>query len=1124
MSTRATDDGGGAAPGGPQADRAAAPAEARPRWWSPREWRVRPRLIALIVIPTAVALVLGGLRISESVVNTVSYDRIEGAAALGEAVVDLATELGRERVMAAAYIADDPNFEERSQDSLETLQEQIQESRQAEQRVQSLIDGLGDPGSQLTATRLQSMQDSLGNLDRVRDEVQNTRLTVLPMVTKYTQILDSLSGFNQTIAEGTSDTELRSSVRALTGVAKAREQLSYEGALMLHSLIRGSMSEGIRSEIEDSRATFENERANFRNSATTDQRQMYEETFVGAEVSQMATTRLRVITRAREDQQISGLTSGDTPQEYQEAAGVVLDRMSQIESNLATSVRSQAATLSAGALSRAVAESILVLIVLVAVFTLTSVVVRSLVRPLRSLREGALRIAEDDLPGAIARMQESSSASGEIDVKPIEVSSRDEIGEVARSFDEVHRVALTLASDEAALRSNVNAMFVNLSRRSQTLVERQLRLIDGLEQGEQDSERLSDLFQLDHLATRMRRNNENLLVLSGQDNTRKWAQPVPLVDVLRGAISEVEEYERINVRAPSHISVLGRPVNDVIHLVAELVENATSFSSNDSQVAVTAQVLDDGGVRVEVTDSGIGMPPEEIRTVNERLAQPPVIDVGVSRRMGLFVVSRLAARHGIRVRLDQAHNGGVTATAAFPPDLLITPVEPQPALESPGAPGAPDTYAEAAAAFAANPAPPEPSIWGERRDTGAQPQLPKREPGLNRAGGAAEEHPPSGEDLWSGSGWNVPPGHSEPSRPEPPAAPPQHHQPQQHPQSAEPPRAEQQSAEPHWDAWDTGRRRHDQQQAQQPSQSQQQRPQEQRPSGPPSQPFARPAEEANPWASQSGPAEHGWANGANGQQPYQSGGSADSNSEPARAEAGRAEWGEPENREGHGSTAYLSRRYGGGGAGQNTVVPPSPEGGSETLPIFDAIESNWFRRRSGGPATEPETGPLPRFGADQGTGAGDGRGRADQPQRGSSDHQRPRYDSAEPASANGYSGRQGGQHMQSPGAHDAPQPQESTDSAAQQPYRTEDDWRSEADRGWQAAQTVAEPMAGGLTTSGLPKRVPKANLVPGTAPTPENVKQVPTRSADRVRNRFSGFQRGVREGRNQVGDMPNEEN
>ncbi|MFD0802616.1 hypothetical protein ACFQZU_14995, partial [Streptomonospora algeriensis] len=306
---------------------------------------------------------------------------------------------------------------------------------------------------------------------------------------------------------------------------------------------------------------------------------------------------------------------------------------------------------------------------------------------------------------------------------------------------------------------------------------------------------------------------------------------------------------------------------------------------------------------------------------------------------------------------------------------------------------------------------------------------------------------------------------------------------------------------PQWDAWDTRRWR-------------EQRPSPQHHDETPTQSFAQAAEAANPRASQSDPAESGWANGANGQ-PHQAGPFEDSRPQSARAEAGRQEWNEPENREGYGAAAYLSRRY--GGAGQDTVVPPSPESGSETLPIFDAIESNWFRRRSGGPATEPETGPLPRFGADSAAGAEGDRGRSEQAQQGSPADQAPRY-GAETADAGGSSGRQGDQYMQQDqGAPGARQPHDSPAPAAPQPYGTEDDWRSEADRGWEAARTAAEPMAGGLTTSGLPKRVPKANLVPGTAPEPENVKQVPSRSADRVRNRFSGFQRGIQEGRSQIG-------
>src|SRR6202046_224544 len=213
-------------------------------------------------------------------------------------------------------------------------------------------------------------------------------------------------------------------------------------------------------------------------------------------------------------------------------------------------------------------------------------------------------------------------------------------------------------------------MSVIRSRRSQSLVERQIRLIDDLEQGEQDPERLASLFQMDHLATRMRRNSENLLVLAGHDESRRWNQPVALVDVLRAALSEIEQYERVTLNVQPGISVRGQAVSDVVHLTAELVENATSFSAADTPVTIAGHLLSSGGVLLEFTDQGVGMGAEEMAHANWRLDNPPVVDVAVSRRMGLFVVARLAARHGIRVRLRPAASGGLTALVWLPDEVI----------------------------------------------------------------------------------------------------------------------------------------------------------------------------------------------------------------------------------------------------------------------------------------------------------------------------------------------------------------------------------------------------------------------------------------------------------------------
>ena len=316
------------------------------------------------------------------------------------------------------------------------------------------------------------------------------------------------------------------------------------------------------------------------------------------------------------------------------------------------------------------------LLLLLLVVLVSTIVARSLIRPLRKLRSDALDVAGHRLPEMVRRLSQSEGADEGVEIEPIGVTSTDEIGEVARAFDQVHREAVRLAADEAMLRGNLNAMFINLSRRSQSLIERQLSLIDSLEQSEQDPGRLSSLFRLDHLATRMRRNSENLLVLAGHEVTRRWSQPVPLVDVLRAAISEIEQYERVVLNVQPGIVVVGQAVNDVVHLVAEIVENATTFSPEDTQVYVSGQPLSSGGVLLDITDNGVGISDQEMSHANWRLDNPPVVDVAVSRRMGLFVVGRLAARHGVRVRLRHAQAGGLTALIWLPDTVAAPEVAP----------------------------------------------------------------------------------------------------------------------------------------------------------------------------------------------------------------------------------------------------------------------------------------------------------------------------------------------------------------------------------------------------------------------------------------------------------------
>jgi anti-sigma regulatory factor (Ser/Thr protein kinase) len=226
-----------------------------------------------------------------------------------------------------------------------------------------------------------------------------------------------------------------------------------------------------------------------------------------------------------------------------------------------------------------------------------------------------------------------------------------------------------LAGTEAQLRSNLNTMFISLSRRSVPLIDRLSRMIDNLEQNEADSEQLSHLFSMDHLVTRMRRNSENLLVLAGEEPVRKWSEPVPLGDVARAASAEIEQYGRVALAVQPGIMVSGQAAADIVHLLAELIENATLFSPRENQIQVSVGDSPGGGVLVEVRDEGVGVSASRLEEMNWRLDHPPGVDVSVSRHMGLFAVSRLAARHGIRVRLRGGSPQGLTALVWLPGNL-----------------------------------------------------------------------------------------------------------------------------------------------------------------------------------------------------------------------------------------------------------------------------------------------------------------------------------------------------------------------------------------------------------------------------------------------------------------------
>ncbi|HZE39373.1 MAG TPA: nitrate- and nitrite sensing domain-containing protein, partial [Stackebrandtia sp.] len=296
-------------------------------------------------------------------------------------------------------------------------------------------------------------------------------------------------------------------------------------------------------------------------------------------------------------------------------------------------------------------EIAVVLITLVVAVLLALVIARSLALSLRRLREGALEVAHVDLPRAVASMRDSGTLGQRTPDQvvaelgdPLQMDNQDEVGTVAGAFNAIHREAVRIAAEQAALRSSVSNMFVNLARRSQNLVDRLIGHLDRLERGEEDPDRLGDLFQLDHLATRMRRNDENLLVLAGADSTRVERNPAQIGDVLRASQSEVDQYTRVEfgtVLADSEVQA--GAVNDIVHLVAELLDNATSFSPPDTSVIAEARQVDEE-ILVRITDRGVGMSTEKLNELNQQMADPGDADVSAPRMMGLVVVARLAQR------------------------------------------------------------------------------------------------------------------------------------------------------------------------------------------------------------------------------------------------------------------------------------------------------------------------------------------------------------------------------------------------------------------------------------------------------------------------------------------------
>ncbi|KKD07700.1 nitrate- and nitrite sensing domain-containing protein [Streptomyces sp. WM6386] len=640
------------------------------------------KLQAILLIPVLVALVLGGVRVKRSVDTWQTAKDAVRVAELVQAANTYASDAINERDVSVIPLVKG----ERNSDTVaKARQITDQDAKKFDEAVARM------PSTASLERRVQLVRAGEKRLATVRANAFTSSLTGVQTEESYHAVQHPLMEISNELGFGISSQATFG--RTLYAISLTQAAESLIRAIGTHLLIE-DRSRLAKGELQAQLASFSSyiyleqialqEYAGF---AGTDDMARLRKALANAEVKgrqQIAEAQTRAEAAGRTfvpppglDDMTSAIASGATatqltergitPETFFAASTLSFDTYRSVEVYLAGTALAEAHDIADDARNDAIVNAALVLASILLAFLLANWVARTMSTSMRRLSASAHAIAAQRLPARLTQLTRAVPGRVDSDVEPIPITSTDEIGEVARAFDHVHREAVRLAAEQALLRANINTILGNLARRSQSLIERQLAMISDLEDREADPDQLENLFQLDHLATRVRRNGENLLVLSGETPAQQWDQPMPLVDVVRAAVSEVEQYERIQLSGIPEAEIDGRAVNDLVHLLAELLENAAAFSSPHVPVHITAARLPDGRTILEIHDQGIGLPHEELADINRILADPPTVDAAISQRMGLFVVGRLADRHGVRVQLRPSQDEqGTTALVMLP--------------------------------------------------------------------------------------------------------------------------------------------------------------------------------------------------------------------------------------------------------------------------------------------------------------------------------------------------------------------------------------------------------------------------------------------------------------------------
>ncbi|MET9227313.1 nitrate- and nitrite sensing domain-containing protein [Lentzea sp. NPDC003310] len=623
-----------------------------------RNWRLPVKLAAVLIVPVTIAVGAGVLQINSQIDRAETYAGLQRLVKVRAALIPVIEGVQAERRIVAEGVGPEALAEQskRTDDARAVLRDQIGKT--------SL--------SEVVTARIYDVQNRIGDLTVLRDRSSND----IPAVIKiYSELTDSLLDVDEVMASEFGDAALLRTAMGLHHVVHVRDQVLYQQAVVLSGLTRGQLTNAEVRALVESNVKLGYIADEFAALATPDQMKVYGKNFSGPDIEAQRTMLAAAVLHPTSDAPNTGNNTGTNANnrpkplpiaaaDWTKASGAVVTAMGSVVEGLQTDLRDTADRLRDESSDAAGAASAILFASLILAATVGFVVGRYLLRSLNALRRSALDVAWEKLPEMVA------TGRGSTEVESVPVHTTEEFGQVARAFDAVHQQAVKSVIEQASMRANMRNIFVNLSRRSQSLVERQLKLMEELEKYEEDPDQLANLFKLDHLATRMRRNNENLMVLSGGDVARRFHKPIPLTDVLRAAAAEIEQYQRVMVHTAPNAEVVGYVASDLVRLLAELLDNATAFSPPHTQVSISASIEAGDIVQIDVVDHGIGIDAEALAGVNHRLeAAGEGVDVQVFREMGLFVVGRLAARHQIVVRLDAVQGSGTRAIVLVPAEL-----------------------------------------------------------------------------------------------------------------------------------------------------------------------------------------------------------------------------------------------------------------------------------------------------------------------------------------------------------------------------------------------------------------------------------------------------------------------